>query len=177
MVCDSCWQSVPVADGSRIERVLVGVVCCLELAEALRSSCALVVWLDEVWTDVNNAMLDLKQHSYSVYVSSVLEGFPAKALHHRCHTSRCTFPVISVDKPGGSTLYLLQVVGISDQVGVPYGGGIFNPWSHHCSVGGRLHCRGAVAQVPPDKTKCLVGLASRRVDVLLPAEVLADGDS
>ena len=107
----------------------------------------------------------------------MLERLPAKALYHVSQTSGCTFGIVSMDKLGGSALYLFQVVDISDQMRIPYCGGVFYPWSYHCSVGGRLHCRSAITQVTPDKTMCLVGLVNRSVNVLLPAEVLADGDS
>ena len=89
----------------------------------------------------------------------------------------CMFGVVSMDKPGGSALYLFQVVDISDQMRIPYCRGVFYPWSYHCSVGGRLRCRRAITQVTPDKTKCLIDLVNRSVDVLLPTEILAHGDS
>ena len=84
-----------------------------------------------------------------------------------------------MDKSGGSALYLFQVVDISDQMRILYCGNVFYPWYRihfHCS-GGRLHCRRAITQITPDRTKCLVGLANRSVDVLLLPEVFVYGDS
>ena len=106
----------------------------------------------------------------------MLKGLPTKALNHIGHTSWCSFGIVTVESCS-SALNLFQVVDISDMVGVPDSGWVFESWAYHSGVGSGFHWSGAITQISPDKSKGLVCLVHSVVNMLSPVKIFTDGNS
>lgn len=106
---------------------------------------------------------DLAQHSQSCHLPTVLKRGPLKFVDHVGDTGGV---VVSVDdKPGRSSLDLLDLVDVGLRVGVPYCAGVLQNGTDEGLVRSFLEVRGADLEVTPQEAKGLIGLLTDVADM------------
>ena len=148
--------------------------CSMGLCTLLVTSCSSTQKL-EVWRGwySNHGMCNTKHHNEFGLLSTLLEGFPRKALGHGSDTADVA--IVSCHKSGRSPLDSFYIFGVVCCVWIPDCGRIFHLTPHKCSVAGVLDFLWARRQVSSREVSGVVDLFGDGVNVVVPGQRVTEG--
>ena len=162
----------------RIKRVLILVrISTNSLVFKLMSS-GVTSWFDELsgWHG-EETMWDLIHEAHALVVTPGFYGHSLQLLHKLRGAHRAVSPGFVENHAYSPSVDLLEGVLVLLEPGIPYRGAILQAAAGDGTVGSLTRFTRTVLQVPGDEVKGGVGLLGNLADLVVPFQVVTDGDA